>query len=418
VRSRLSGLTIGILGLTTLFGGMSAAAQAQDVIAIKAGKIITVSGREIMNGVVIVRGGKIVAIGANIPIPDGAKVLESPVVMPGMVEAATSRGMDSPNENVAVVPFVNTSDGIDPVNVTFDDALRDGITTLHILPGNATVVGGTGIIVKPTGPTVENMLIRKPSAMKLSLAPSGGRSRMTQVEELRRAFDDFEVYRQQLTERRAEQKKAGQPEEEIDPRQQAMQDLVDGRLTAFLYCPTDSDVVRAIDLIDARKLKTVLVLGADCYKTAPLIARKKLSVVLDPQLITWETVEDKDKEVRHVIPTYFHNAGVRYALEVQNTTFGARYLWYQAAIAVSYGVPRAEALRSITLTPAELIGVGDRVGSLEVGKDANILLLTGDPLDAKSWVDTVLIEGKIAYERKNDVRLQKLLTGKEPENGK
>jgi len=164
---------------------MSAAAQAQDVIAIKAGKIITVSGREIMNGVVIVRGGKIVAIGANIPIPDGAKVLESPVVMPGMVEAATSRGMDSPNENVAVVPFVNTSDGIDPVNVTFDDALRDGITTLHILPGNATVVGGTGIIVKPTGPTVENMLIRKPSAMKLSLAPSGGRSRMTQVEEPR-----------------------------------------------------------------------------------------------------------------------------------------------------------------------------------------------------------------------------------------
>jgi len=417
VRSRLTGIAgiVGsILGLT-LLGQVSA--HAQDVYAIKAGKIITVSGPDIMNGVVIVRGGKIAEIGKDVKIPDGAKVLETPVVMPGMVEASTSRGMDSPNENVAVVPFVNTSDGIDPVNITFEDALRDGITTLHVLPGNATVVGGTGIVIKPIGPTVENMLVKKPSAMKLSLAPSGGRNRMAQIEELRRAFDDFDVYKQQLAERRADQKKAGQPEEEIDPRQAAMQDLVDGKLTAFLYCPTDSDVVRAIDLIEARKLKTVLVLGADCYKTAPLIAKKKLSVVLDPQLISWETVEDKDKEIRHVIPTYFHNAGVKYALEVQNSTFGTRYLWYQAATAVSYGVPRAEALRSITLTPAELIGVGDRVGSLDVGKDANLLLLTGDPLDAKTWVDTVLIEGKVSYERKNDVRLQKLLTGKEPDNG-
>jgi imidazolonepropionase-like amidohydrolase len=415
VGNRISGFAGCILGLTLL--GHMPAARAQEVTAIKAGKIITVSGPEITNGVILIRGGKITAIGANLPIPEGAKVLESPVVMPGMVEAHTSRGMDAPNENVAVVPFVNTADGIDPVSITFEDALRDGITTLHVLPGNATVVGGTGIVIKPTGPTVENMLLKKPGAMKLSLAPSGGRNRMAQVEELRRAFDDFDVYRQQWTERRAEAKKAGRPEEEIDPRQQAMQELVDGKLVAFLYCPTDSDVVRAIELIDARKLKSVLVLGAGVYKTASLIAKKKLSVVLDPQMITWETEEDRDKEVRRVSPTYFHNAGVKYALEVQSSTFGSRYLWYQAAIAVSYGVPRAEALRAITLAPAEMIGVGDRVGSLEVGKDANILLLTGDPLAAKTWVETVLIEGKIAYERKNDTRLQKLLTGKEPGNG-
>lgn len=415
MRNRFSGLATCVLGLS-LLGQIPA--HAQDVIAIKAGKVIPISGPEIANGVVIVKGGKITAIGANVPIPDGAKVLETPVAMPGMIEAHTSRGMDSPNENVAVVPFVNTSDGIDPVNITFEDALRDGITTLHILPGNATVVGGTGIVIKPTGPTVENMLVKRPSAMKLSLAPSGGRNRMAQVEELRRAFDDFDVYKQQWTERRADQKKAGQPEEEMDPRQRAMQEMVDGKLTAFLYCPTDSDVVRAIELIDARKLKTVLVLGAGCYKTAPLIAKKKLSVVLDPQLVTWESDEDKEKEIRHVSPTYFHNAGVKYALEVQTSTFGSRYLWYQAATAVSFGVPRAEALRAITLTPAEIIGVGDRVGSLEVGKDANILLLTGDPLEAKTWVETVVIEGKVAYERKNDVRLQKLLTGKEPDNVK
>ena len=81
---------------------------------------------------------------------------------------------------------------------------------------------------------------------------------------------------------------------------------------------------------------------------------------------------------------------------------------------MSFGVPRSAALRAITLTPAELIGVEDRVGSLQVGKDANLLLLTGDPLASSTWVDRVFIEGKMVYERKNDTRLQKLLTGKEP----
>jgi len=129
--------------------------------------------------------------------------------------------------------------------------------------------------------------------------------------------------------------------------------------------------------------------------------------------VLWETDEDHDKEVRHVIPVEFHKAGVKYALEAQTGALATRYLWFQAATAVSFGVPRAEALRAITLTPAELIGVGDRVGSIEAGKDANLLLITGDPLDSKTWVDTVLIEGKTVYERKNDIRLRKLLTGKE-----
>jgi imidazolonepropionase-like amidohydrolase len=333
--------------------------------------------------------------------------------MPGMVEAHTSRGMDAPNENVAVVPFVSTADGIDPVNISFEDALRDGITTLQVIQGNNTVVGGTGIIVKPIGPTVETMMVKRPGGMKLSLAPSGGRNRMTQIEELRRAFEDYATYKQQLDERRAAQKKAGQPEEEIDPKQAAMRDMVEGRLTAFIFCPTDAEVIRAIDLVSAHKLNAVLVLGADCYKTAPLIAKSKLPVILDPKLVLWETDEDHDKEVRHVIPVEFHKAGVKYALEAQTGALATRYLWFQAAEAVSYGVPRAEALRAITLTPAELIGVGDRVGSIDVGKDANLLLITGDPLDSKTWVDTVLIEGKTVYERKNDIRLRKLLTGKE-----
>ena len=152
VLTRLAAGAIAVALLCRIGATKSRADEA--VTAIKAGKIITISGPDIANGVIIVRGTKIAAVGANLPIPVGATVLETPVVMPGMVEAHTSRGMDAPNENVAVVPFVSTADGIDPVNISFEDALRDGITTLQVIQGNNTVVGGTGIVVKPIGPTV------------------------------------------------------------------------------------------------------------------------------------------------------------------------------------------------------------------------------------------------------------------------
>ncbi len=388
-------------------------AQGGDTIAIKAGKVITITGPAIENGVVLVRGGKIVSVGKTIEIPSGAKVLEAAVVMPGLVEAHSSRGMDSPNENVPVVPFVTTADGIDPLHFSFEDALREGITSIHVIEGNATVVGGTGIVVKPVGGTVEAIMIKRPTAMKLSLSPGGGRNRIAQISELRKAFEDYELYVSQLSDRRAEQKKAGQPEEEFDPKQLAMREMVEGRLPVFIFCPKDADVTRAIEIIETRKLKATLVLSSDCYKSAPQIAKKGLPVVLDPQLVTWETNEDQDREIRHVLPAIFHRAGVKFALQVQSGSEASRYFWYQAATAVKYGVPRDVALRAITLTAAEIAGVADRVGSIEAGKDANLLLLTGDPLDVKTWVDTVVIEGKVAYERKNDTRLQRLLTGQE-----
>ena len=403
LNSLLAGLLPAIL--------LSGAAPMQESVAIRAERIIPISGPEIQNGIILVRAGKIAAIGKDVAIPQGAKVYEAKVAMPGMVEAHGSRGMDSPNENVPVVPFVTTADGLDPVHFSIEDALRDGITTIHVIPGNNTVVGGTGVIVKPVGATIDAVMVKRPSAMKLSLQPSGGRNRMSQVAELRKAFDDYDEYIRSRADRQASGSR--REEDEFDPRQIPIRELLAGRLPAFIYCPRDSDVLKAIELIEQRKLKASLVLGPECRKSASVVAKKGLKVILDPQLVVWETDEDTGRETRHVVPLYFYRARVPFALQPQTGVYGSRYLWFQAATAVSYGVPRETALRSITLTPAEIIGLSDRVGSLSVGKDANILLLTGDPLDARTWVDKVLIEGGLVYDRATDTRLQKLLTGKE-----
>jgi imidazolonepropionase-like amidohydrolase len=132
-------------------------------------------------------------------------------------------------------------------------------------------------------------------------------------------------------------------------------------------------------------------------------------VVLDPQLIVWETNEEKNEEEMKVVPSIFQKAKVRFAFQTDTSRYGRRYLWYQAATAVKYGISRAEALKSATLYPAQFIGIDDRFGSIEKGKQANLIFLTGDPLDAQTWVDKVMLAGKIVYEKDKDQRLKKLL---------
>ena len=400
-----------LFGAVALGIGLAGPANSQD-LAVRAERIITISGGEIQNGVILIRGGKIAAVGADVAVPEGTKVLTTKVAMPGLIESHGARGMDSANENVPVVPFVTTADGLDPVHFAIEDALRDGITTLHVIPGNSTVVGGTGILIKPVGATIDAVTFKRPSAMKLSLQPSGGRNRMAQIAELRKAFEDYDEYVKSRAENTGP-RSGGAADSEFDPRQVPIREVLAGRLPVFLYCPRDSDVLNAVSLIEQRKLKATLVLGPGCRKSAPIIAKKGLQVVLDPQLIMWETDEDTDREVRHVVPLAFHKAGVPFALQVESSSLEGRSLLFQAATAVAYGVPRAAALRAVTLTPAEILGVADSLGSIEVGKTANILLLTGDPLDTLTWLDKAIIEGTVAYDRAADTRLQKLLTGKD-----
>lgn len=110
-----------------------------------------------------------------------------------------------------------------------------------------------------------------------------------------------------------------------------------------------------------------------------------------------------------IIPMIFHKAGVKFSFQTNTSQYGRRYPWHQAATAVKHRMDRTEALKSITLYPAQFIGVDDRLGSIEAGKEANLIFLTGDPLDAQTWVDQVMIGGEIVYERAKDERLKKLL---------
>jgi imidazolonepropionase-like amidohydrolase len=372
------------------------------VLAIKNAKIITVSGPEIEGGTVLVRAGRIEAAGKDVEIPWDARVIDAAgkVLMPGLVEAHTFRGMDRPNERMPSVPFVSAFDAVNPVDPYFEDALRQGITTLLVAPGNDTLIGGQACVMKPWGVTTERMLVAKNAFLKISLKPRSGMSRMAHIAALRRELDEAAD---------AEKDKKEGPPSEASVKREPLTRLLKGALPALVYCPTASDVLKAVELSETYKFRMTLVLGRDGWRAADEIAKRKLDVVLAPELAYWETDEEKHEEVRRIGAAPFAKAGARFALQTDGSPYGGAYLWYQAATAVKHGMSRADALRAITLAPAEILGLGARMGSIEKGKDANLVLLTGDPLDAQTWVDRVLIEGKTAYERSKDERLKRVL---------
>ncbi|MGB2863052.1 MAG: amidohydrolase family protein [Sedimentisphaerales bacterium] len=409
-RSHITFVSIFLIAFVT--SSITYAAPVRKKLAVEAGRIITIAGKDIKNGVILIEDGTIKAVGTDVEIPWDAFVIEAKdkVVMPGFVMAHTSSGLDRANENMPEVPFISTFDSIDPISTFFEDSLRDGVVAMLVLPGNNTLLGGTGTIVKPYGRTVEAMLIKRYAGLKISLQPSQNTSRMGHMQRFRRYVSDLKDYLEEYEQRKADAEEEKKPfDEEIDVTKQSMVDLLNKKLTAFIYCDRAADVPKAIEIQKTHELNTVLVLGPDCYKAAGLIAKSKLPVVLDSQLIVWETNEKTNEEEMKVIPMIFHKAGVKFAFQTDTSQYGRRYLWYQAATAVKHGMKREEALKSITLYPAQFIGVDNRLGSIETGKEATLLFLTGDPLDAQSWVDQVMIAGEIVYERAKDERLKKLL---------
>ncbi len=429
-----------------------APAFAGEKYAIKAGRIMTAPGSELENGVIVMEGGRITAVGKadEVEVPWDAEVLDVPnlVAFPGFVEAHSSRGMDRSNENLDVTPFLNLRDSIDPVNFYFEDALRSGITTINVQHGQNCVVGGQGMVVRPHGMTVEQMLVRPDSGLKMVASPKSGKSHATQAQALRGAFDDLRRHLEDLVQEKKDgkdyarrealyqgreldgEKAKGKamggstwkvegleqvPRGEIAEEHEALLDVVEGRIPVWFECGGPMDVSLAVEVAKANGFleKTALVLDNSCWKAADEIAASGRPVVLDSNLMHTERNPVTGEEVETFVPSVFKEKGVKLAL--QSAGSGASSLWYQAARCVAHGFTREEALAAVTTTPAEMLGLGDRVGKLEAGMDASVVLFSGDPLSVQSFVEYVVIGGDLVYDRSKDVRAKHLLEGVEPE---
>lgn len=438
-------------GMFLWLGLFASAAQlkADGPLAILGAKIIPIVGDPIAIGTILIRDGKIEAIGKDLVVPGEAKVIDATgkVVMPGFVDAHNAAAMTSANERNEVVPFLSVVDSIDPVAPYFEECRRNGITAAAVVPGNSTLIGGQAAVVKTAGQYVNDMLLKREAGLKISLRPASG-NRMSQLAKLRKELDKAKKaiekeLQGEKPDTSAETKKEGeetakpadkpeggpeeskeeaaaerQPEGGTDVASQAagleaLKKAIRGEQPVYIYCETGMDVAAAIQLIADYSLKPIFVLGPSCYKAVDLLVKRNETVILDPSLVFWENNPRTREDKKIVVPQIFRAAKVPFVFQTEGfgarTSLGSSFFWFQAATAVKYGMPEKEALEAITLLPAKRIGIDNLVGSLEVGKDADLVILTGEPLNISTWVEQTIIDGKIVYERSKDEKIKRLL---------
>lgn len=401
-------------------------------IALTGGRVIPIVGDEIDGGTVLIENGVITAVGKSVKVPYDAMEVDvsGKVVMPGFVDAQSARGLDVPNENLPVTPFVDVYDAIDPSRRYFEDALRDGVTSIHTIVANNCVIGGLGRVVHPIGMTPDEMTQLAETGLKISASPRRGYDRMVQMAKLRETFRELGDYLDELAESKYEEslEEKGEkidvgPEEaikrgrdliEADDYDDAHRNLVRltrGELGAFVWCEAASDIGRALEIAKKNNYfdRTALVLGPSCYKAVASVKKAGRPVILDPQLLDRSRDPVTGEIEETFVPLAYYNAGIPFSLLPNpDDSLAERYLNYQAARCVRRGVSRQAALEAITINPAKAIGAGKMVGSLEEGKLGNVVVMSGDPLSFDSWVEHVYIRGILAYERDQDVRLENL----------
>ena len=441
-------LTLAALAPAALAG----TATAGDTIVVEAGKVITMAGEPIEDGVIVIQNGRIAAVGkrGEVETPWDAPVIGGPdlVAFPGFVESHTSRGLDRPNENIDVAPFLDLRDSVDPVNFFFEDCLRYGTTTVNLQHGSQCVIGARGMIVRPTGMTVEEMTVRPANGLKLSASPKSGKSAATQAQALRGAFDELRRYLEDVVQEKKDGKDHARrealyqgrelegerakgrpmggsawkvdglelvPRGEIDEKQEPLLELIEGRYDAYLECRSPQQVHLALEVAKANGLaeRSVLVLYTnDTWKAADAIKASGCPVILHGPMIDVERNPNTGEETEVFVPGVFAKKGIPFALSAASSSSSS--LGFAAAMATGLGLTREQALAAVTTTAADAIGLGDRIGSLEPGKDGNVVLFSGDPLSITSWVEHVVIEGSAVYDRSTDIRNKHLVEGEEP----
>jgi imidazolonepropionase-like amidohydrolase len=409
------------------------------MLAITNGTLMTITGGIIREGTLLAEGGRIVELGKDAAVPPEAKVIDAKgrVVMPGLIDAHCHTGVfpdgvgfvesDGNEATDPVTPHLRAIDAIHPDDMAFKDLREAGVTTINTGPGSANLIGGQFACLKTKkAKTVEEMVIMAPSGMKMALGENPKRTygdqkklpstRMGNAAQLRavlvsaqnyqakwaRYREKEESYRKRLQQREAwtgqERRERPDPPDppERDIKMEALIPVLEGKLRAMIHCHRADDIVTAIRIAEEFGMRFSIEHATEGFKVAELLARKKVPCVVGPILFSRMKYELRELTPRN--PGMLSRAGVKVAIQTDEMS-AVKYLRINAALAVQQGMSEEEALKAITIYPAEIIGVADRVGSLEVGKDADLVLLSGHPLDYRSLPELVLIDGKTEYER-------------------
>jgi imidazolonepropionase-like amidohydrolase len=384
---------------------------AEPAIALVGGRVYPVSGPMIENATVVMAGGKITAVGPGLAPPAGAQVVDTRGlwVTPGLINASTALGLvevmiersSADNQAAAergVAAAFRSWDGLNPASVLWAAARNDGVTAVVSQPSGG-LVAGQGALVRTVGATRGEMLRKAPVAMFIDLTSptaSGWKSRGEAMMTLRQLLDDARDYAGHKAQYELGMTRSyGWNRSQLE----ALEPMLAGKLRAVIAVDRADDIVMVLELCQEYKLQAAILSGAEAWKVADRLAAAKVPVVttaLDNLPASFAALGFRQENAAILrkagVPVILSAAGGPGRLGAE--TFNVRNVRQQAGNAVAYGMSWDDALRAVTLTPAELCGVDAVVGSITVGKEADLVVWTGDPFELKTRTEHVYIGGR------------------------
>lgn len=390
------------------------------MLALVNGKILTISHGVIESGTVLIENGRIAAVGPEVKIPAGAQVVDcqGKVIMPGLIDA-NSRvsvredgngpiGHDDSEMYTPIAPELKAIDAVWPEDLALQDAIKAGVTCLSVGPSPLAIIGGQSATIKPYGKTVNDMVVKEPDGLKVSLSGTprmlmffGGdgvrpRDRSEDIAQFQAALQRAKESEEKQARAAAKAAENGKepPAPDRNSQQEVLIKLLSGKLPARIAANQNHDIDNALEIAGQWGFNLILEGGADAHLMVDKLTAKGVPVILGSLT---DNRRGDTKNLSLKTPAILANAGVKVSLSTNHPNAPIRYLMVQAALAVQGGMTEEQALRALTLTPAEILGIADRVGSIEPGKDADMVILSGEPLRTKTVVERVFINGQEVY---------------------
>ncbi len=394
-------------------------AAPRGIYAIRNARIVTVSGADIENGTLVIRDGKIAALGANVSVPSGAQIIEGRglSVYPGMIDAGTSLGLSEVGQGAAgtvdttevgdLNPNAKAIIAVNPHSAHLAVTRVDGVTTAVTLPVGG-LIAGQAAIINLVGTTPLEMAVvpfaalvinyprianragdfggdQQPANLTETLATSA-----RQVEQIRKLLKDAEAYGR-AQDAYAKDKTLPRPDQNVVL--EALVPYVRGERPVIFRADRESEMRGAIRFAEEMKLKPVILGGDEAWRITGLLQEKNVPVVLTG-ILDLPTREDDYYDAHYENAARLQQAGVRFCISSGDTGAGVRDLPYHAGMAAAFGLSKVDALKAVTLFPAQIMNVSDRLGSLEVGKTANLVVTDGDLLETRTGIRHLFIDGR------------------------
>lgn len=414
------------LAIVLVAGAGASAAHAQ-TLAITGGKILTVTHGVITKGTVLVENGKIAAVGERVAVPAGAKVIDATgkVVMPGMIDAGDELGLvesngipitdDATEYSDPVHPELRALDALNPQSENIRVTRAQGITTAVSEPAPGNLIAGQPAVIRLDGATVDDMVVKTPAALLINLGEMSkqiyfvkGRAPGTRMGQMAMVRQEFLKAQHYQAEQEAfgkgekppaggdSQEKSGETKPKAPPakdlKMEVMLAALHGELPVVVRADRLSDIEMAMRLADEFHLRLILEDAASAWRVADRLAARKIPVVVGPILEAPERMESVDVRLDNAARLY--RAGVPIAIRTAGDN-EVRELPFQVEYAISYGLPDEAALEAVTINPARFFGFDQVLGSVEVGKNATLIVLDGEPFRVKTHVVEELIDGKV-----------------------